>query len=250
MKKSCLFAALLFCTAVALPAVKADEVPAVPAGQIAYYSFDNDVKECLKDSVSSLDIVPRKTLPSSDFKPGVSGKALELQANSKGQYVCRDPRLTKLAPPFTVSVWIKRYDRETKNSIIVATASDQSPKGFELVWSWRYLVFRMGKGAGKKPFVIKSAEPVLPVDSWINVAVSCDEKSAVLYINGEKIADGVLAQGEKFVPADGIGTLFTIGHYPTPLDAYKHIGLIDELRIFNRALTAEEIAGVMFLAQQ
>ena len=64
---------------------------------------------------------------------------------------------------------------------------------------------------------------VLPVDSWINVAVSCDEKSAVLYINGEKIADGVLAQGEKFVPADGIGTLFTIGHYPTPLDAYKHI---------------------------
>lgn len=250
MKKSYLHAALLLSSFLVFPAAKGDGKTAVPSGQMAYYSFDSDKKECLKDAVSSLNIVPRKTLPSSDFKPGVSGNALELQADSKGQYICRDLRLTKLVPPFTISVWIKRYDNEIKNSIIVATASDQSPEGFELVWSWRYLVFRMGKGAGKKPFVIKSAGPVLPVNSWINVAVSCDKKSASLYINGEKIAEGVLPEGESFVPANGIGTRFTIGHYPTPLEAYKHVGLIDELRIFNRALTAEEIAEVMFLAQQ
>ena len=52
-----------------------------------------------------------------------------------------------------------------------------------------------------------------------------------------------------FEPADGIGTAFTIGHFPTPFEAYRFVGLIDELRIFNRALSTDEIAEVMFLAQ-
>ncbi len=221
----------------------------VPEGQIAYYSFDNDTKECLKDAISGLHIVPRKQAPASDFKPGISGNALELQENSKGQYICRDQRLTRLAPPFTISVWFKRYDDKEKNSIIVATASDHAPKGFELIWSWRYLVFRMGLGAGKKVFVLKSPEPILSVNAWTNVAVSCDKKNASIYIDGKLIAQGTLPPEDDFEPADGIGTAFTIGHFPTPFEAYRFVGLIDELRIFNRALSTDEIAEVMFLAQ-
>lgn len=221
----------------------------VPAGQIAYYSFDNDTKECLKDAVSGLNIVPRKQLPESDFKPGISGNALELLATSKGQYICRDQKLTRLAPPFTISVWFKRYEDKEKNSIIVATASDHAPKGFELIWSWRYLVFRMGLGAEKKAFVLKSPEPILNVNAWTNVAVCCDKKSATLYIDGKLIAKGTIPPEDEFVPADGVGTAFTIGHFPTPFEAYKFPGLIDELRIFNRALSQEEISEVMFLAQ-
>ena len=221
----------------------------VPAGQIAYYSFDNDTKECLKDAVSGFHIVPRKQLPSADFKPGISGNALELLEDSKGQYISRDQKLTRLAPPFTISVWFKRYDDKAKNSIIVATASDQAPKGFELTWSWRFLVFRMGVGTGKKVFVLKSPEPVLPVNAWTNVAVSCDKKSAALYIDGKLIAQGTLPENDDFVPADAVGTAFTIGHFPTPFEAYKFVGLIDELRIFNRALSSEEVADVMVLVQ-
>lgn len=230
--------------------LSSEEKKAVPDGLFAYYSFNNDSKECLKDSISGLNIVPRKNLPSSRFQPGISGNALELLENSTGQYICRDPRLTKLAPPFTISVWIKRYNTQIHNSIIVATASDQSPQGFELVWSWRYLVFRMGIGKGKKPFAIKSAEQILSFDAWINIAVSCDLHHASLFVDGKKVAEGKLPADVNFVPSDGIGTAFTIGHFPTPLPVYKHVGLIDELRIYKRALTDVEIGQVMFLAQE
>lgn len=226
-----------------------EQKPSVLAGQIAYYSFDNDTKECLKDAISGLHIVPRKQLPASDFKPGISGNALELLSESQGQYICRDQKLTKLAPPFTISVWFKRYEDKEKNSIIVATASDHAPKGFEITWSWRYLVFRMGLGTGKKVFVLKSPEPILNFNAWTNVAVSCDTKSTALYVDGKLIAKGTIPPEDEFVPADGLGTAFTLGHFPTPFEAYKFAGLIDELRIFNRALSAEEVSEVMFLAQ-
>lgn len=247
MRKKLIFFAFVFA---ATSSVWCEEnVNRVPAGQIAYYSFDKDTKECLKDAISGLDIVPRSQLPAADFKTGISGNALELQENSKGQYICRNQKLTRLAPPFTISVWFKRYDDKSKNSIIVATASDHAPKGFEIIWSWRYLVFRMGLGAGKKVFVLKSKEPILSANAWTNVAVSCDKKKASIYINGKLIAEGTLPPEDDFVPADGVGTAFTIGHFPTPFEAYKFVGLIDELRIFNRALSADEITEVMFLAQ-
>lgn len=223
--------------------------PPVLAWQLAYYSFDNDTKESLRDTISGLHIVPRKQLPAADFKPGVLGNALELQGDSKGQYICRDQKLTKLAPPFTISVWFKHYEDKEKTSVIVATGSDHAPKGFELTWSWRYLVFRMGLGEGKKEFVLKSPEPILDDNVWTHVAVCCDTKGAALYIDGKPIAEGAIPPEDAFVPADGLGTAFTIGHFPSPFEAYKFVGLIDELRIFRKALSAEEVSEVMFLAQ-
>lgn len=239
---------LLIVILTAFTAVEAKETKKVPAGQIAYYSFDQDTKDCLKDSVSGLNITKQKK-PAADFKPGISGKALELQKNSKGQYICKNPKLTKLAPPFTISVWIKLDNEKTKYCIIVATGSDYAPKGFELSWGWRYLFFRMGCGPGKRAFDLKSTDPIISSKAWTNVAVSCDKKNAAMYINGKLVAKKSLPPEANFVPADGIGTTFTIGHFPSPFEAYKFVGLIDELRIFNRALSKEEIQDVMFLVQ-
>ena len=46
---------LLIVILTAFTAVEAKETKKVPAGQIAYYSFDQDTKDCLKDSVSGLN---------------------------------------------------------------------------------------------------------------------------------------------------------------------------------------------------
>ena len=79
---------------------------------------------------------------------------------------------------------------------------------------------------------------VAPVDTWTHVAATGDENGLKLYANGEEIG----ATNKEFAPVFGVDHL-AIGSSDNAGEFFK--GIIDEVRILNRALTQDEIQSSM-----
>ncbi len=82
--------------------------------------------------------------------------------------------------------------------------------------------------------------PLLAPSQWYHVVVSNVGNLATLYLDGTVV-------GSKSVPiGTPAGTKFYIGRIPGSLGDIRRLnGLIDEVAIYNRALSAEEIRAVM-----
>ena len=86
-----------------------------------------------------------------------------------------------------------------------------------------------------------------PVDDgeWHHIAATSDSSVLILYVDGEKVCERVSA--EPYFPLDGE---FRIGRYPlSEIHEFKSDrafrGMMDEVALWNRVLSSEEIAVVM-----
>ncbi|MFP5040092.1 LamG-like jellyroll fold domain-containing protein [Parasediminibacterium sp. JCM 36343] len=93
------------------------------------------------------------------------------------------------------------------------------------------------------PGVITSAKgPFVQKGTWVYCVITCDGKTAKYYLNGTLIAQNV----------DSISTFLTsphdlyIGRYPTLVTStpYWFNGVIDDIRIYNRALNQAEVTSL------
>jgi hypothetical protein len=81
--------------------------------------------------------------------------------------------------------------------------------------------------------------PALQAGQWYHVAVTNSGNSVTLYLNGAPVASGSLPI------ATPQNTQFYIGTIPGPLGDSRGItGMVDEVSVYNRALTASEIWGI------
>jgi hypothetical protein len=80
--------------------------------------------------------------------------------------------------------------------------------------------------------------PVLTTNQWYHVAVTSEGTNTTLYLNGTNVGSGYLPFN---TPADS--QLFIGGIY-YPFATYQMIGLIDEVSIYNRALSSNEISAI------
>jgi Concanavalin A-like lectin/glucanases superfamily len=80
---------------------------------------------------------------------------------------------------------------------------------------------------------------VLEANRWYNVAVTSVGTSSIkLYVNGVNVATGTLNFN---TPADGE---FWIGKIKSPYAPVQFYGLIDEIAVYNRALSDSEIQAI------
>ena len=81
--------------------------------------------------------------------------------------------------------------------------------------------------------------PVLQAGQWYHIAATNVGNSVTLYLNGSAVATGNLTIN---TPS---GTQFDIGRVPGSLgDTRKLDGVVDEVSVYNRALTADEIQTI------
>ena len=81
--------------------------------------------------------------------------------------------------------------------------------------------------------------PSLQTGRWYHVAVTNVGNFVTLYLDGTVVNTGTLSIN---TPA---GTQFYIGRIPGPLGDLRRLqGMVDEVEIFNRALSASEIATI------
>jgi hypothetical protein len=83
----------------------------------------------------------------------------------------------------------------------------------------------------------------LQLETWYHVALTWDSGNYVVYVNGQEVARGTYVGPSTIHAVANIGNDGSIARNGAPYECFA--GLIDEARVYNRALGAAEVLGVM-----
>jgi hypothetical protein len=207
-------------------------------GPVAYWFFDEGKGQIAKDIVGGNHGSLGATEDIDDNDPawveGISGKALLFTGeNATCVEVPADP-VIKPKDAITVMAWINTTTR-SGNHQIVSAKWDNDVVGYRLNQSWSALAFEIGDG--KSYHQIRGG--TLTTNTWHHVAATFDGRVIKIYIDGEIVESEELDEVVHIVH-DPRRSL-VIGNYVGRRDAYPFDGMIDEVGIFNRALSEEEI---------
>jgi hypothetical protein len=168
------------------------------------------------------------------------------------------PTAGLLSEEFSAVFWYKINVSATRAGILVIgppdTAAPSAPNnrtsGFRLFreGSATNQTFKLnvGNGTADSWFDGGAAASINPsVDGdWIHIAFTISGSEAVVYINGEVVKEGSFSG----VDWEGCDILSVMSGAPrfTGWDHVSDPGFMDELRIFNKALTEQEIQAIIF----
>lgn len=209
---------------------------------IIYWSFDEGEGSVVNDS---LRYGYQGTIYGAKWTKGVSGNALEFDGNN--DYIqFTSPILSD--PPYSICAWVKPDSvSDGMNHYIMANGGESGlSSGFYMNIEWggnsRYQtgsysfgVKKTNGNAGSVAYRFSSAEWVFLCGTWDG---SVDSNHLNLYLNGNLVANGVLASWEGSSAQN-----LRIGS-PTSRTDYTFDGVIDEVRIYNRILSNEEIRNL------
>jgi len=161
---------------------------------------------------------------------GKFGKALKFDGND---YLVVPLRIDW--DEITVEVWFKPEDVSYSNPRIIANShTDMDKKGFQIMFNRSgndgFFDVGNGKAEGRASWTTKIEE-----GKWYHAVLTYDGSKVRAYINGELVGEASLTGSI----ADS-GYDINIGRNPAYEGDYFK-GVIDEIRIFDRALSEEEI---------
>jgi hypothetical protein len=141
----------------------------------------------------------------------------------------------------TITAWIKPMNNEWAYCIAAkqpsGSATDDSPGNYEFLVAGSYLDFWYQTDASGA-FTLYESTSLVTLGEWQHVAITLKAGDKVrLYINGELA--GIPAQMDTFGFVND--EPLRIGRIKTDDDAYWFLGGIDDVRIYNRALSDTEI---------
>jgi hypothetical protein len=221
-------------------------------GLVAYYACDlsngttlADASGNKKDGTLAADGTPPDGGTSYAYGTGKAGSAVYFTAASKA-YASLPARLLLNACEATIAAWVYLNTSTEWQRIFDFGKPETTPKIYMFLTSrtgvgnktMRFAISINGNVSGAEQTIDATAE--LPAGAWHHVAVVLGAAGGILYLDG---AQAGANSSLTLRPAD-LGNIadYFIGksHYPDPyLD-----GAVDELRIYNRALSATEIAAL------
>ena len=207
---------------------------------IFHWKFDEGTGINIKDSGKNKNNGILETTSQSDqvnskiWVDGMSGKAIYLNGTS---YIQLNEPIGSFKE-ITIMVWIKTDKRKIRGTIF-GNKADTLHTGFRfeyLPW-WGRLSFQYGDKFATKG-IMTEVNAVRP-NFWSHIAVTYNGKTIKFYLNGckifEKQSSGEIAAFSKRP---------CIGMYYNG-KTYGFIGIIDDLRIYERSLTNKEIMEVL-----
>ena len=222
------------------------------ANLVAYYPFDGDYQDA---SGNNRHGAPVGGNPS--FAPGVQGQALNLNAVTitehieiagyKGIVADQTDPVNPIQAAFTVACWINTMDN---GSLVFWGSGDGAPVGGQ------YQNFRIdggrlrsehGNGRFRGASTVNDGE-------WHHVALAVDTGTNMVPPGTRIFVDGMQdAEGADTVNSQNIWNItadvdMAIGARTTAGDRL-FVGLLDEVRVYDRALTNGEIASLAGLDQ-
>ncbi|MCD6508314.1 LamG domain-containing protein [Candidatus Poribacteria bacterium] len=168
---------------------------------------------------------------------GKFGKALQFPGESKN--LVKIPNSDSLNPTkgITITAWGWLEDTDG-NRRFLQKSTPGSDNQYRLLLEWGSFKFDAGPGVNPKEITT----PIFSTKVWHHVAGVYDGKEIAIYIDGKKVAHQN-ASGEM---KPSTGPVFIGAKWDDPAhpgDYWK--GKIDEVAIFNRGLTEDEIKEVM-----
>ncbi|MEU1393889.1 MULTISPECIES: LamG-like jellyroll fold domain-containing protein [unclassified Nonomuraea] len=218
--------------AVAPPSSAQSAVAVTPQGLVAGYGFDEGTGTTIGDVSGSNNNGTGQNIGWAD---GKFGKALSFNGTSSKVTVPHSASLV-LPSGMTMSAWIKPTVLTSYRS--VAFKDHTSGVGYGLYAS-NGTVPSAWMRSGDTHLYVDGRAP-LTTGSWTHLAVTHDGTTARLYVNGTEVAQASIGALQDSGGALQIGANTVWSEYFS--------GLIDELRIYNRAQTAAEIQADMATA--
>jgi hypothetical protein len=201
---------------------------------LAYFSFDQPAVGVVKDESGAGNDGVISGTPG--FEPqGVLGGGYAFNGNN---LVTLSSNPTAGLTAWAITLWFKsdHPERDTK----LATAAAWKA-GVGSGWTIG-TAFSEFWGDDQQPLLVspcyRSTKPAAGV--WNHLAVTSDGRRLQEYLNGDAVLDCPTAQHPL-----GPGRPIEIGGW-TVLPAFNYVGLLDELRVYGRALSADEVRLLMY----
>jgi|GEM_PF-6474414 len=175
------------------------------------------------------------------WAPGIGG-GYAIDLNGTSQYaLVPDNSSLDISDQITILAWIRPEQYATQD--LIKKATQGSINGYELSLATtksdatsQRAFFRINQVTSGDTYRI-NATTMYPIDgTWMHVAATYDGSTMRLYINGVEESNLTLPAGTKIALNN---VPLSIGAQSTPSRYYK--GWMDDARIFNRALSPEEI---------
>jgi RHS repeat-associated protein len=202
---------------------------ATEPGPIAAYSFDENEGTVAHDSANHHDA----KIEGAEWAMGKFGSALEF--NAKAKSVLTVPGTENLRfESFTLEAWVDPTESRQWAAIIAKT----NPT------SYGYALYDGGETSGRPEGFITNhnwtesyaeASKSTPLNAWTHLALTSDGVHIRIYVNGELIQERAAIKVKA-----GIGDL-KIGGTEAFGGLEYFTGKIDEVRVYNRALSVTEI---------
>lgn len=211
-----------------------DEGPIGAAGLRGLWSMDDGGGSAVADGSGwGNDGVVRG---SPSWVSGQAGLALQLDGSDDHVTVADDSSLD-LSGAMTMAAWV-RPDRAT-TQYVIKKAAIGGTDGFELALSSgssRKVFVRFNQVSSKNTYRVDSSS-MYPTDgqTWMHVAATYDGSTMRLFIDGELEASG---PGPSSIAVNDLA--LALGAEPDGSRPFG--GALDEVRVYDRALTSAEIA--------
>jgi hypothetical protein len=232
----------IMCAAVLLAAVLASSALAVDPSLVAWYTFDEGSGTTAHDWANGHD----GTINGATWAAGKVGGALSFDGVSDYIDVPDDPslRFTQNSS-FTLCAWVNPISSTSGGAIVGKWQTDHRSNLFTYNMDW--WLESQGIGfqtcqSGVAYVNVATPAGVAPVGVWSHIACVYDNRNMKIYVNGELEASGYFPYETGTNTADkdmGIGA----GLIDSGVERYFK-GTLDDIRIYNRALTAEEIKAI------
>ena len=212
---------------------------------IAHWSFDNDNGGNILADSGPCHLDAGLDAKNRDVKvvtvKGISGSAL-LLAESAGMkfYIPNKAGKLDLKPPYTICCWIMNTKEMSSCMCIFSRKVDAGKTGYDLRIGWTMLDYRWGNGKADR--ILRSPKHLIALNKWYHVAVVNDGRSLKFLINAENIMEQAAGENDLVPAASPFPAV--IGGYAGKEDAYQFIGIIDELYIIGKALSADELLSL------
>jgi hypothetical protein len=206
----------------ALTPVSAQSGYTPPAGLVSAWRADGNANDSVGGNNGTM-------LGSVTFGPGIAGQAFQV---GNGSYVTI-PGAPNLdfgqTSPITVNAWVFRTSDSDTQHILGKRTSDCGVLNYQMYYQYDYVGFG-GNDAASLSFVLSK-------NTWYHLAGTFDGSTFSLYINGELKATAPGTLG-PVVSSD-----LEIGNSGACANGWFG-GLIDEVEIYNRALSSSEILAI------
>lgn len=153
---------------------------------------------------------------------------------STNHLTCANDPTLNISGPITLSAWMRPSAVATQ--YIIKKAVISATNGYELSLSTgNKLFFRLNQVASADTYRINSTTNY-PTGSWFHGCVTYDGSNLRLYMNG--ISDATAVAGPASITTNSLA----LGIGAQPDGTTKYSGIFDDLCIWNRALSANEVS--------
>ena len=219
---------------------------APPDGMVGWWKAEANAKDIVGGACGVL-------YPGTTFSAGAVGQAFNFDGDIGCVMNTNTPPLTNIQNNFTMEFWA--YPRAGFTMMPEGDGTGTSGQSYAIFPNWGGTDGKAGVGVcvgTNGVSVVEHAHNYMPsmlsypmlINNWVHIAVVYSNKQPTLYLNGVKVRTGIASDRTFVYPSKDFGGSYDSvwGYQFRFYGPYN--GLLDEVSVYNRTLSASEIAAI------